>query len=122
MGALWQALVRRLRRLLTRPWWLAEDDWFGDDKLSHLGWGAFIAALELVAGASFLGYWRGLFLAALTVELVELWRYVRWERANRPYPWPILTDLLSYKDIVWTLAGGLLAPPLVLLARWIALW
>ncbi|HWP38957.1 MAG TPA: hypothetical protein VNL18_15530 [Gemmatimonadales bacterium] len=107
---------------LSRPWWLADDPWLGDDKLSHLGWGAFLGALLLVAGVGAVAYWITILGAGLGVELVELWRYRRWEQAGRHYPWPLLADLTSYKDLVWNLAGGALAVPCVLVARIVALW
>lgn len=113
--------------------WLADDTWWGSDKLSHLGWGTAVAEWLMVAGATPIRYWLGLLAAAIAVELVELSRYWRlWQPAMHawmnsgglesgiPAPeQPILCDKVSYKDMVWVLGGGVLAPPLLLVARWI---
>jgi len=52
----------------------------------------------------------GLFsIAAVGVELVELYRFWRWDRQGRPEPWPFLCDQVSWRDLIADVVGAALA-------------
>jgi len=88
----------------------ADDRFLALDKLEHIVW-AFVTWTMLAAltRASFLVL-LGLFgIAAVGVELVELWRFWRWDGKGRPQPWPWLTDQFSYRDLVADVVGAALA-------------
>lgn len=86
---------------------IADDRFWGWDKLDHFAW-SFAYWVLLRAVTSSLLLQLGLFaIGAIGVELVELYRYWRWTRRGSPPPWPVLTDRISWRDLLWNAAGAL---------------
>lgn len=97
--------------IMRRASWLTWDGWFGWDKLDH-GIGGFAALLALGA----IGFWAhpvqlawAFALVAVGVEVIEVARLATWVEKGRPQPQPALCDGVSYKDVIWDVAGALLA-------------
>lgn len=108
-AALAYGAVRFLQKRMAS--WTATDGWFGWDKLDHAIGG--FAALVLLAALGFWAYpvqlaWA-FALVAIGVEVLEVARMASWVEKARPQPRPVLCDGVSYKDIVWDIAGALLA-------------
>lgn len=114
--------------LLNGTTWLyglrdAADRWFSEDKYTHYGFAGWYWQVLQTWGDVLPPSWRvALFLAgALGIELLELWRYRRWDARGRPGSWPLLADKISPKDLVWNLAGAITAQLLIFIraAAWV---
>jgi len=99
-------------QLVDQATWYA-----GRDKVQHAVCGFVLATAWRRAGLS---RWLTLLLvlvAAVAWEVAELLRYLEWERRMHAMtavdmlaaPWPPFTDQFSWRDIVATMAGALLA-------------
>ena len=82
----------------------------GRDKVQHAVLGAFLFLL--------LSRWTtlsdplalaGVAVVAAAWEVAEFTRYRRWQSAGAPSPWPFAADLMSWRDVVATVAGATLA-------------
>lgn len=86
--------------------WLAKDSWFGVDKIHHTAYGALLWAF-LSAHMEEVPLMVILFASlAILWEVIELIRYDAWDGSP---PWPPVTDLFSYKDLVYDALGAFLA-------------
>ena len=88
----------------------ARDRWLALDKLEHVVWAFFLwTVLAALTWASLLVL-LGLFaIAAVGVEVVELYRFWRWDKEGCPPPWPFLCDQVSWRDLIADLVGAGLA-------------
>jgi hypothetical protein len=108
-------------------WWHAIRGWMADDTFDHGGdltdTDTPFAARDKVAhlvlgGVIWFALWglripigpRAMIMFALTIawELLELARFIRWQNAGAPAPWPLACDRFSWRDVVAGLAGALL--------------
>lgn len=88
----------------------AADRFWALDKLEHVVWAFFLWTVLVALTRASLLVLLGLFaIAAVGVELVELYRFWRWDRQGRPEPWPWLTDQVSWRDLIADVCGALLA-------------
>jgi hypothetical protein len=107
---------------MTWPRWLYMledrlDPWFGDDKVTHWLGAAFgmLKSRELLVrqgasiGAAAVLSWIAIMIVILLVEVIELYRWERWQAKGAPQPWPWLTDRVSLKDVAWGLLGAWMA-------------
>jgi len=99
-------------QLVDQATWYA-----GRDKVQHAVCGFILATVCRRAGLSQRATLVVVLVAAIAWEVAELLRYLEWERRMHAMtavdmlaaPWPPFTDQFSWRDIVATMAGALLA-------------
>ena len=89
-------------------WGDPADRFLAADKVEHLMGGMLVGTWLWLVGDSLALALLGTFIAGVVVEVIELLRYRAWVAKSRPQPWPWLTDLISPKDLVVDVVGGLL--------------
>lgn len=80
------------------------------DKIQHLVAGALLALLlarwTTLGAIPVLG---AVLVLAAAWEILELIRYRHWQAAGGTGPWPFAADRMSWRDLVATVAGAVLA-------------
>ena len=85
----------------------------GRDKVQHLVAGILLARVALRwLGLGPLAVIGGVAITAVLWECVELARYLAWKRRGLG-PWPAAADRMSWRDVVTTTIGALLAVALL---------